>query len=367
MALSILYDHQIFALQRYGGVSRYYYELISRLSAMPDVEVSLFQGLHINGYGIERHREEMRHFWGFRRPSIPKTHYLFRALNHIIFPLATRNWKVDLYHATYYKCLLASSARKRVVTVHDMIHERYPAYTAPRDTTARDKKLAVERADGIICVSESTKRDLMQYLSVPERKIAVIHHANPLTATVDAQPLIQRPYLLFVGDRHTYKNFSLLLSAYARTERINSHVDLVCFGGGPFTGRERQMIAAQGIQHKVSWQSGPDAALANLYAHAAAFIYPSLYEGFGIPPLEAMHYGCPVLISDTSSLPEVVGDAGLYFSPTDEDSLLTQLDRILMDSDLRQKLVERGHIRDRQFSWNRTAEETLRFYREIAG
>jgi glycosyltransferase involved in cell wall biosynthesis len=367
MVLSILYDHQIFSLQRYGGVSRYFYELISRLSTMPDVEVSLFEGLHINGYGVEHHRDRLRHFWGHRRPAIPKTHYLFRAFNHVLFPRVTRKWSAALYHATYYACLSASSAGKRIMTVHDMIHERYPAFTSPRDTAARDKKLAVARADGIICVSESTKRDLLQYLKVPEGKIRVIHHANPLTAVVDAPSIIRRPYLLYVGDRHAYKNFPLFLSVYARAERINAHVDLVCFGGGPFSHRELQEIASRGMESKVSWQSGPDATLANLYTHAAAFIYPSLYEGFGIPPLEAMHYGCPVLVSDTSSLPEVVGDAGLYFSPTDEDSLLTQLDRILTDSDLRQKLIGRGYVRDQQFSWNTTAAETLQFYRELAG
>jgi glycosyltransferase involved in cell wall biosynthesis len=334
---------------------------------MPDIDVSLFQGLHINGYGVERHRDRLRHFWGHRRPSVPKTHYLFRALNHALFPPMTRQWSADLYHATYYKCLPASSARKRVVTVYDMIHERYPGYTAPRDSTARDKKLAVGRADGVICISESTKRDLMQYLNVPEEKISVIRLANSLAEAVDPTPVHRRPYLLYVGDRHTYKNFSFFLSLYARAERIHAHVDLVCFGGGPFTAQERQAMASRGLTGNVSWQTGPDAALANLYAYAAAFVYPSLYEGFGVPPLEAMHYGCPVLVSDTSSLPEVVGEAGLYFSPTDEDSLLTQLDRVLSDADLRRTLIARGYERDRQFSWSTTAQETLRYYRCIAG
>lgn len=367
MALSILYDHQIFSLQRYGGVSRYFYELISRFSALPDIDVSLFQGLHINEYGVERHRDRLRHFWGHRRPAIPKTHFLFRAVNHMLFPGMTRKWDATLYHATYYTNLYGSFTGKRIITVHDMIHERYPAFVSARDTSARDKKIAVARADGIICVSESTKRDLMLLLKVPESKIRVIYHANSLVAIATSPPLISRPYILYVGQRHTYKNFSLLLSVYAKAERINAHVDLVCFGGGPFTGRELQVIASHGLESKVSWQSGPDVTLANLYAHAAAFVCPSLYEGFGIPPLEAMHYGCPVLASDTSSLPEVVGDAGLYFSPTDENSLLTQLDRILSDSDLRLQLIGRGHIRDQQFSWNTTAAETLRFYRELAG
>jgi glycosyltransferase involved in cell wall biosynthesis len=365
--IRILYDHQIFSLQRYGGVSRYFYELISRFSAMTNVDVSFFQGLHINGYGVERYRDRLRHFWGHRRPAIPKTHYLFRAFNHFLFSRVTRSWKADLYHATYYASLPASSAGKRILTVYDMIHERYPAFTAPRDKAARDKKVAVDRADGIICISESTKRDLMQYLKIPEEKIRVIYLANSLSAVVDLLPIVQRPYLLYVGDRNTYKNFSFFLSVYAKDKRINSRVDLVCFGGGPFTSPERKAIASRGLEDKVSWQSGPDAVLANLYAHAAAFVYPSLYEGFGIPPLEAMHYGCPVLVSDTSSLPEVVGDAGLYFSPTSEDSLLAQLDRILTDSGLRQKLIGRGYVRDQQFSWNTTAEETLQFYREIVG
>jgi len=367
MALNILFDHQIFSMQHYGGVSRYYYELISRLSAMPDATVSLFQGLHINEYGVERYRDHLRHFWGHRRPAIPKSNFLFKAVNDMLFCPVTRKWSASLYHATYYASLSSSYNGKRIVTVHDMIHERYPSYFSPRDTAARDKKIAVARADGIICVSESTKRDLMQYLNVPEQNIRVIYHANSLVAVVTSPPLIQRPYILYVGQRHSYKNFLLLLSAYARAERINTHFDLVCFGGGLFTGHERQTIASHRLEEKVSWHTGPDAALANLYTHAAAFVYPSIYEGFGIPPLEALHYGCPVLASETSSLPEVVGDAGLYFPPTDGDALIAQLDRILTDTALRERMVYQGHIQDDKFSWDTAAAETLRFYHEIAG
>jgi glycosyltransferase involved in cell wall biosynthesis len=366
MALNILYDHQIFSMQRYGGVSRYYYELISRLSAMPDVNVSLFQGLHINEYGIERYRDHFRHFWGHHWSAIPKTHFLFKAVNDVLFARVTSKWNSTLYHATYYTSLSNSYHGKRIVTVHDMIHERYPAYFSIRDMAGRDKKIAVARADGIICVSESTKRDLMHFLNVPGPKIRVIYHANSLLADVTLPPLISRPYILYVGQRQSYKNFLMLLSVYARTERINSHVDLVCFGSGPFTRAERQTIASHHLENKVSWHAGPDAMLANLYTHAAALIYPSLYEGFGIPLLEAMHYGCPVLASEASSLPEVGGDAVLYFPPTDEDALTTQLERILTDTALRDTMIRQGYAREKHFSWDTTAMETLRFYRLIA-
>jgi glycosyltransferase involved in cell wall biosynthesis len=366
MALSILYDHQIFSMYKYGGISRYFYELISRIGSAPGVDVSLFLGLHISTYGIEHCQGRMAHFWGHRRPAIPKTNTLFTRFNNVLFSAVTRGWGSSLYHPTYYASLAHSFSGKRIITVHDMIHERYPSYFWWLDTSARDKKIAVSRADGIICVSHATKRDLLHYLPVNEQKVRVVYHANSLNSVVNGPPLNSRPYLLYVGQRHSYKNFLFFLAAYAHARWINECYDLVCFGGGSFSQEERHLIEKYHLTGKVKIQVGTDSTLANLYAHATAFVYPSLYEGFGIPPLEAMHYGCPVIASNSSSIPEVIGDAGLYFTPTDQEELIGQLDRLLTDHSLRDALKQKGYIRERQFTWDMAAAETLRFYSEIA-
>src|SRR5439155_12251123 len=139
-----------------------------------------------------------------------------------------------------------------------------------------------------------------------------------------------RPYLLFVGNRGTYKNFDLLARTYARSDRLQREFDIVCFGGQRESSHPAR-LEQLGIASRVQYFSGGDQVLANLYRHAFALVYPSKYEGFGIPPLEAMHYGCPVIASNAGSLPEVVADAGLMFDPNSEDDLLNKLYRLIDD------------------------------------
>jgi len=150
--------------------------------------------------------------------------------------------------------------------------------------------------------------------------------------------------------------------AYAKSKRLVAEYKLVCFGGEPISKEERQRISSLGLMECVIHQSGSDEILANLYTYAAVFVYPSLYEGFGIPVLEAMHYQCPVLASDTSSIPEVVGEGGMYFDPSDEDALSAAIEQILSDSSLRNHLIQRGVARENQYSWDKCAKETLEFY-----
>jgi glycosyltransferase involved in cell wall biosynthesis len=246
-----------------------------------------------------------------------------------------------------------------------MIHELYPQQFSRRDPTARDKKKIVQNSDAVICISRSTKHDLMLYCNVPEERIKVIYLGNSLKLEVKSPRIVDAPYILYVGLRDGYKNFDLLLTAYARSEKINRDFKLVCFGGGQFNSHERSLIRSMNLGDKVFNYSGTDEPLANLYKYASAFIYPSLHEGFGIPPLEAMGYGCPVLVSNTSSVPEVVGQAGLYFNPTNVDDLTFQLDKILRDDMLRKDLIQQGYEQEKKFSWDRCAKETLKLYHQI--
>jgi glycosyltransferase involved in cell wall biosynthesis len=362
----IFYDHQIFSWQRFGGISRYFYEIISRLSRQSDIEISLFQGFHINKYGLSAFRGNYKYYQGCKRPALPKTTKVMNFVNDRFFNLLAPMGSVDVYHQTYYMVLKPDFGGKRVVTVHDMIHEMYPQYFAGDRVTAH-KKESVRRADGIICISQSTKNDLMNYFGCSEDKVKVIYHGNSLQIKVTSPPLVAVPYILYVGQRKGHKNFELLLTAYARLRQVNAEFSLVCFGGEKLSSEERNKIAELGLSNRVRYYEGPDELLANLYTHAAVFIYPSLYEGFGIPPLEAMHCGCPVLSSNTSSLPEVVGDAGLYFDPSDKDELMHKLELVLSDVDMRAGLVKAGYQQVKKFSWDSCSKETLQFYQELRG
>jgi glycosyltransferase involved in cell wall biosynthesis len=146
---------------------------------------------------------------------------------------------------------------------------------------------------------------------------------------------------------------------------VHKDYRLICFGGGPFQPAEIDAMKNLGVEGRVEVVEGSDRLLANLYAFASVLVYPSLYEGFGIPPLEAMHYGCPVVVSNASSLPEVVGEAGRYFDPHFEEDLLKAMEDVLYDSGVRTAIIEAGHRREAQFSWERCVRETCEVYRGV--
>ena len=192
---------------------------------------------------------------------------------------------------------------------------------------------------------------------------------DDLVPPVDAGTRSQngsRPYLLYVGSRGGYKNFEALILAFASSSYLRSDFSVMCFGGGAFIPDElalfRQLQLSDAHVRQIS---GNDEMLASMYKNAAAFVYPSLYEGFGIPPLEAMSLGCPVICGNTSSIPEVVGDAGEYFDPNDTESMRVAIETVLQSTGWSQELVAKGHARRLLFSWQRCASETLDVYRSI--
>jgi glycosyltransferase involved in cell wall biosynthesis len=250
-----------------------------------------------------------------------------------------------------------------------MIHEKLRDHFSMADPASRKKALAVERADHVICISEQTRQDLIELLGVNPAKTSVVHLGFRLTSQSDSVPESSAqtcPFLLYVGERRGYKNFNGLLQAYATSLMLRNDFDLICFGGGEFTHREKTLLQQLGLSNgNVRQVSGDDALLAEYYRSASAFIYPSLYEGFGIPPLEAMSFNCPVVCSNVSSIPEVVGNAGEMFDPYDLDSMRMAIERVVSDNVLQQTLIARGQERIKLFSWERCAQETLAIYRSI--
>lgn len=367
--MRIAYDYQVFNDQRYGGISRYFFEVASRLARTPGLQVGIVAPLHVNAYLAEA-RPPLE-LLGCRAPDWPRTGRLFRQLNHWLSGPALRRFGPDIVHETYYARQRTSAAGPRVVlTVLDMIHERFPESFSPRDITFGAKARAVERADRIICISENTKRDLLEIMSPDPAKVSVVHLGFSLThrPAVAAAAGTSRPYLLYVGARGGYKNFSALLEAYAANAGLHGNYDLVAFGGGGFTATEHALIARLGLRAtQVMQRSGGDDALADHYQRAALFIYPSLYEGFGIPPLEAMSFDCPVVTHNASSIPEVVGDAAELTDCSDPGKLCTAVERVLTDGSRRSELIALGRQRLKHFSWERCATETLAVYRGVLG
>jgi glycosyltransferase involved in cell wall biosynthesis len=275
-------------------------------------------------------------------------------------------------HETYYGAQpLCQSALSRVITVYDMIHEKYSDEFSLKDSAIRYKRLAVDRADHVICISHSTKSDLCSLFDVPEHKVSVVHlgfekfeqRGNESHDLITSQQ--QRPFLLYVGSRSGYKNFMRMLKAVASRPKLQGVFDVVAFGGDDFNAAELALIASLGFEHKAVRQvGGGDEVLGRLYANAAAFVYPSVYEGFGLPPLEAMAHDCPVVTSNSSSMPEVVGNAGAYFDPLDIEAQAQAIESVVFDDQLCSQLIESGRKRLPLFSWERCAIETHDIYQK---
>jgi len=282
------------------------------------------------------------------------------------------NGRHRIWHSTYYTCPGTWSGAQ-VVTVYDCIHERYPdLYDRPQDDRFREqKKRAIERADTVICISETTRAELEHFygpLTQPVRVIPsgldhnVFRPRKPLG--VAAQDGQAAPFLLYLGGRMRYKNFQVLVRAYSSWS-ARDRVGLVVVGS-PWSPQEEQELYSRGISNQVRLLSEvSDLELSRLYRQAVALVYPSLYEGFGIPLLEAMACGCPVVASRIPSTIEVAGDCPFYFEPTSEESLREALDTALAQGRASPN-VAKGLERCRSFSWDNTASQTLEVYHALS-
>jgi glycosyltransferase involved in cell wall biosynthesis len=366
--LRILFDYQIFTQQQFGGISRYFCALANQLAGHPDTWTRIVAPVHYNKYlaetgnGIE---------FGWYLPRVPRIRALSRAISSAAFTPAARRMRPDIVHETYYAARATYRAPvPRVLTVFDMNHEKLPGEFSASDITPRLKASAVQRADRIICISENTRRDLLETLSFPEDRVVVTHLGydmlQPLGQTAGAL-VGAAPFILHVGARKGYKNFANLARAFAASNWLKNNFRIVCFGGRAFSSAERSMLAGLGLtETQVVQLAGGDDRLAALYKAAAAFVYPSKYEGFGIPPLEAMSLDCPVICSGASSIPEVVGEAGEYFDPNDVESMQDAVERVLQSADRRHELIALGRSRCQLFTWERCARETHHVYRTLA-
>ena len=376
--MKIAYDSQIFFMQTYGGVSRYFCEIASRIAKEPSVQVSIIAPMHSNAYlahvppGIVS---------GFRAPKTDRfqtkygTNYPRRAMRGLGSLMG--NWmlhamKPDIVHETYFSPYRLGARRpRRVLTIYDMIHEKFASSFPYEDKTARYKALAAERADHVIFISESTRRDAIEILGLPPDKTSVVYLGFDLMNTTGGgvEELVlptREPFLLYVGNRGGYKNFLRLLEAYGVSPQLKTGYKLICFGGGAFHADELNTMQTLRLDSgQVTQLGGDDQLLAKLYECASAFIFPSLYEGFGIPPLEAMSHDCPVVCSNKGSIPEVVGDAGEYFDPADIESMRAAIERVVTSDSHRKLLIAKGRARLKYFSWDRCAADTLDIYMKL--
>lgn len=360
------FDFQIFCRQAVGGVSRYFSSLVSELAALQIVDVRVVAPLHVNDY---LRKLEGVPVYGRAIGRPPYSARLLTLANTLLLSFFRPDGDPDVVHQTFYNRSRAVIPKCPIITtVHDLIHEARPGEFSRADNMETHKREAIRRADRIICVSEYTKNDLIERYGISEDRVTTTHLGTSLSKVDDTWGVspVQYPFLLYVGRRSGYKNFSFALQALSNDKNVFSDFKLVCFGGGPPTRAELANISRFGIpKDRLLFVSGDDCQLAKYYRHATALIFPSLHEGFGLPVLEAMSFGCPVICSDVTSIPEVGGDAVMYFNPRDIGSISDAMRRTIYDSEMLAELKKKGIKRAEFFSWKKCALQTTDVYLSV--
>ena len=224
------------------------------------------------------------------------------------------------------------------------------------------KKKYLGITSAIIAVSENTKKDIIELLNIPEEKIHVIPHGGPKKESIEGTPLMDEPYFLYVGTRNYYKNYAQTIKDFSMFAHNHKDINLVCTGPD-FTKKELAEIDQLGMTGRIVHRRVNDEGLKNLYANAVAFIFPSLYEGFGLPILESFAYGCPVLLNNKSCFPEIAKDAAIYFdSQPGSSDLIERLEVVYNNDKLRNEMRTKGYNRLTCYSWDKSAQQLASLY-----
>jgi glycosyltransferase involved in cell wall biosynthesis len=312
--------------------------------------------------------------------QVPESSPGYSVREQITVPRDLRRERADLFHAPHY-VLPPLTPCKSVVTIHDCIHLRFPQYLPSRLGYAYARGslwMATHRSNRIMTVSEASKRDILEYFRVPSDKIDVIYNGiderfNQTPAEEDVVRVRERyqlddPFVLYAGNVKPHKNIERLIEAFYMLRRGEfENVKLVIIGDEVSKYAALRHAVHRHKLHKHVRFLGfvPHRTLAVLYRLAAVFVFPSLYEGFGLPPLEAMASGTPVITSNVSSLPEVCGDAALLIDPLQTEAIADAMRRVLTDEALRTDLRRRGLERAKHFSWERSIARVSQIYREV--
>ena len=360
--MRVMYDSQIFTMQKYGGISRYFFELINNFDETINTNVSLLlsNNQYISNY------QYVPHLSFLPSNEFRGKHRLMTLINKLNSIYEIKYKAFDVFHPTYYDpCFLKYIGSKPfVLTVCDMIHEKFSAMFSRNDKTSKNKKLLCNKATKIIAISQNTKKDLMELFAIEEAKIDVVHLGNSLTLDKKNSRGDELPpkYILFVGARSAYKNFLSFVNGVSGILERDKGLSVICVGGGSFNDTEMQLFDKLKMSNKIYQCSITDDDLSMYYQYAELFVFPSLYEGFGIPILEAFACDCPLVCSNTSSFPEIAGKGGEYFDPYDEKSISIAIENVLSNPQKRELLSRNGRERLKCFSWEKTAMDTKKIY-----
>lgn len=361
--MKVLFDHEIFSKQKYGGISRYFANIYHTMRNTENLDADI-SALYTKNHYVTDINTPFGKVLGATILKKERRNYKWNK-QYSKHTIIKNNF--DLFHPTYFNTyFLKDLKRPFVLTVHDMIYEIFPEYFAMNDSLPYHKRALMDKAEKIIAISETTKADILRYSDVKEDKIEVIYHGidlNPL----EFQPVPNLPdeYILFVGERTQYKNFFIVAQAFEQLSRTYPNLKLVLAGGGEIKYGDGEFLRRNKILDKTIQISATDRQLNTIYQNAICFIYPSLYEGFGFPILEAFKNNCPVLLSNCSCFEEIAGNAALYFEAKSLQSLVTQITKLLNNETLRKEIIKSGSTKLLDYPIDCSVNKTIDVYRTL--
>ena len=350
--MKILFDHTIFLHQNYGGISRYIISLNNYLNKQK-INSKIFSPIIIS-----KLLKKKNSFFIIKLNNIPIfCRKIFYFINNFLSLIYFYVSKSNFFHLTYYNNFFKIFKIPYVMTVYDLTHE-----ATNRHTQNLDKKRLLDDSKIIFCISYATKKDLLKFYKIKKSKIKVVHLGVSQEIVYEKN---KKKYLLFVGERSDYKNMKNFLLAYKSSQFMKKHYKIVIFGGKKLSKEEVSFLKINKIQNKVVHQTGDDEKLNNYYKHASLFVFPSIKEGFGLPILEAMRFGCPVACSNINVFREIGGDSCFYFNPKKINDIKLKLEKILKSKNLKKKNIIRGFKHIKKFTWEKCAKDTAKVYKKI--
>lgn len=363
--MKILYDYQMFSREKFGGIPKYFCELMKNIPSEHQINLSV----------ILSHNQYLKEDYDFFKKIIipwPEKEFIGKSFFKKKIDFLNRQYsrhsissnKYDIFHPTFYNDYFLDLLKKPyIITVHDLIIFKFKNTMYRKDLLrCQMEEKVIKKANRIISISQNTKKDIVDIFNINPEKIDVIYHGFN-KPDIKTKLNNYGRYILFVGRRDNYKNFKTFAKAASSLMKKESDLKLVCVGN-PFEKEEIEDLKILKILEKTIALRVDEKTLNNLYSNAMVFVYPSLYEGFGMPILEAFANNCPVCLSNTSCFPEIAGNAATYFDPNDHESILEAIKKVLYDNSYKKQMINAGKKRLLNFSWAKTAEETIASYKK---
>jgi glycosyltransferase involved in cell wall biosynthesis len=349
--LNILIDHQIFSLQTYGGISRYFVDLHRGINEHSENINSSFEAMFSSNFYLNRPNEIQSNSW-LNSKATYATNELFASTQNL-FSKKT----FDVHHQTYFYNTGYRKSKSRVMTFYDCIPERFPNLFNS-DKVILQKQKALSKCDAVIAISEQTKQDLMSFYGIAEERIRLIY-LSPPKLFYSEEPKISGNYILFVGNRAGYKNFQNFIMAFSQSQFLKNNFKVVCFGGPNFSVEEKQYLNKLKLNDSQVFRvNGVDKDLGNYYKHASCFVFPSLYEGFGLPILEALQSGTTLCCSDIGCFREIASKSANFFNPNDVESI-----KFCVEQSLSEDKQNEDDFNWQKFSLDTMVSNHLKLYR----